>query len=159
MEILTDEAKERIQETLDDAFEYPDKVTSLQSSLELHMFATNWNWDNGTKEPLFRVIQDSRCDKGTALRLYWAGDPLYFYETYANRDEVEEYHQQNYDLLKDIEKRLIGGFYTEQNICFDPHSDWIPGLTSSDNLKQHIPEVMLESTPGVKVEGEDEFYN
>ena len=54
---------------------------------------------------------------------------------------------------------VASGFYTEQNICFDPHSDWIPGLTTSDNLKQTVPAFMLEPTPGVKVEGEDEFYN
>lgn len=159
METLTDEAKERIQETLEDAFENPDKVEALQCSLELHMFAATWNWDNATKEPLFCVIRDPRCDKGTALRLYWAGDPVDLYETYADGDEVKDYEQERYDLLKEIETRFVSGFYTRQEICFDPRTDWIPGLTSSDKLKHPLPLIMLEPTPGAKPVGEDEFYN
>src|SRR5688500_16430561 len=98
MEILTDKAKERIQEALDTAFDNPAVVTSLQSSLELHMFAANWNWDNATLDPLFHVIRDPRCDKGTALRLYWAGDPISLYEMFANREEVQDY-VEGYDLI------------------------------------------------------------
>jgi hypothetical protein len=150
---LTDEEKERVENALEVAFDDPNVVANLQSSLEMHLFAANWNWGDATTEPLRRIIGNPRCDKGTTALIYWMGDPVSLYERAETRQDVEnEYRLAHYDLFKEIEQRIESGFYVQENIRFDPKSDWIPGLTQSEALKQPIPNALLEATPGIIVD-------
>ena len=158
MEDLSAEAQERVQYTLENAFENPDLVEQLESPLELHFFAVTWNWDNATTEPLLRVIRDKRCDKGTALHLYWMGDPISFYENAGSREEVNN-GVDVYDVVREVEEKLVSNYYENQNIKFDPRTAWTPGGITSNCLKQEMPSSLLEASLGVEVEDKYEFYN
>ncbi|MGZ3679993.1 MAG: DUF4274 domain-containing protein [Ktedonobacterales bacterium] len=41
-----------------------------------HQVAWKWNWDSGIK-PLQWIIRQPRCDRGTALLIYWYSGPRY----------------------------------------------------------------------------------
>src|SRR5579859_2705680 len=54
---------------------------------EWHRWAINWNWDHGTE--IFEwIVAQPNCDKGTALSIYYAGQPDYF-TRYASLEEAE----------------------------------------------------------------------
>lgn len=140
---LTEEQTERVERALQGEVE----VKELQTSEELHAFADDWNWDSGV-EPLLEIIRNPLCDKGTASLIYWRADVISFYEA-ASREEVNEYEIEVYDLIKEVEAKFVSGFYTQQNIRFDPKddgADWVrkhPG-----ELAQEIPEELMKPTPG-----------
>ncbi len=117
-----------------------------------HQVAWNWNWDSD--ETYLRwIVRQPNCDRGTALLIYWYGQPGVCAE-YASRDAVPEFSQDAYDLLMEIETRYITGGYTRQEIVFDPRNDtgfdgydWT-GEYDADSAKRPIPALMLQATPG-----------
>jgi hypothetical protein len=124
----------------------------LQDPVELHALAYNWNWDGGL-ETLFAIVRHPLCDRGTALLVYWYTSPVWVYRTYADESEVAgPYERQQYRLIKEIESRYTEGFYQNQGIRFDPNTDW-PEPYRGEALKQPIPTLLLEASPGKKVGG------
>src|SRR5262245_5361282 len=89
---LTDADHERV---------YDDFFATAEDSEELHIFADNFNWDCESGE-LKQLIQHPLCDLGTALLIYWRGQPGY-YLRYATKQEAEPYERKAYSLLRDIE--------------------------------------------------------
>lgn len=123
---------------------------------ELHQLAINYNWDDGIGIPDW-IIRQPFCDRGTALLVFWRAAPRPYYG-YANRDEVLKKQGgifddevDYYDLVKEIETRYLAGFYSQQNIAFDPNND--EGTIRTQiyleyEAKQELPPIMLIATPG-----------
>src|SRR3989344_4934279 len=82
-----------------------------------HQIAWNWNWDDGHDGPIKWILDNPECDKGTALLVYWYLSPRYFSQ-YENADVVKNYERVHYDLIKEIEKKYLEGFYKKENIIF-----------------------------------------
>lgn len=84
---------------------------------ELHAFAYLWNWDNGV-EPLRAVIEHPCCDLGTAMMVFWLGEPedALLGDLETDKDELQ--------LLRAIDARMNAGGYATANIAFEPHVDW-----------------------------------
>lgn len=105
---------------------------------EWHKIASGWNWDAGV-EPLDWIIRQPQCDQATALLIYWKGGPG-FLAQYGSRHEVPSHALANYDLVKEVERRYVAGFYTRHEIAFDPrkHSglDW---TQEYPDVKKAIP--------------------
>jgi hypothetical protein len=82
---LTKEQLEFI-ESLFDYCETKD-LRKIKTPEELQLFANYHNRDGG--EFAYRwVIENSKCDKGTALMVYWRSEPIYFYEKYSQEKDV-----------------------------------------------------------------------
>jgi hypothetical protein len=147
LEPLNQEARERLQKAL----EYSGYVTDLQTPEELHYFAAEYNWDNGTIESLRWIIRQPFCDKGTALLLYWSADPKSLYSRYANREQVEEYYLDQYDFLKELEDRILEDRYSLQNFCYPTLASHkqirLEQYRNSGYKKQLIPEIMFDLNP------------
>jgi ferritin len=77
------------------------------SASELHQYAMLDAGEYGTKF-LEWVIKQPACDKGTALSIYWKGQP-------AEKDSGDGIYQ----LLKKIEKRVKQNFYQTTLYPFD----------------------------------------
>jgi hypothetical protein len=116
---------------------------------ELHLFAGLINWDGGVKE-LTRVIRHPQCDLGTALLVYWLGQPGFDLQ-YANRDAVPEHRRGAYDLLREVEERVTQGFYKSATQPFDPANDRGQDLRPKpDRIKRYgrdIPAAMYRAVP------------
>src|SRR5262249_25207667 len=96
--------------------------TAVADPEELHLFADEWlDWNYGVEGHL-RVIRHALCDLGTALMLYWRGQPGYYLK-YADREHVPERERRVFDLLKESEERVQAGYYRQARFAYDPRDD------------------------------------
>ena len=84
-----------------------------------------------------RVIRHPLCDRGTALLIYWRGAPG-FYARCADRSETRNPDQaDHFDLLREIEQRVIAGHFHTHRFSYDPKNDRDRDLTTQyDRSKQ-----------------------
>lgn len=146
---LNEATRERLITSLRDG-----NISALESAEELHVFAVNWNWDWGIK-PLLEIIRSQLCDKGTALLIYWYCSPVAFYKRHQSQESVlDDYERRIYKLMKEVEQKYSQGFYTHQTIEFNPAKDWQEPY-GGEELKQPIPTIMFEPTPGQTINKAD----
>ena len=84
-----------------------------------HRTALSFNWDYGCDK--LRDIIRRRCDLGTAILIYWRGQPD-FYRRFRRRGAITV-GPDVFDLLVEIETNVAAGFYTDRNIPFNPFDD------------------------------------
>jgi len=129
-------------ESPDELWQFFETVTDAE---ELHLYADGFNWDTGVEE-LRRVIQHPLCDGGTALLIYWRGAPGW-YARYTDHSEVRPPDQvDQYDLLREIEQKIIGGHFRTRRFDYNPKSDRGNDLTSRYHdvpRKRQIPPEMF----------------
>jgi hypothetical protein len=90
-----------------------------QASLEeRHMAACRWNWNFGLA-PILWIIRQPDCDIATALQVYFACDPAYFFKFNGDRNQVVSVNLESFDLLIEMKSRLEAGYYKRSNIAFD----------------------------------------
>ena len=122
--MLSDEQRTRIEYLL---YECPDDasfavaISHIDSSLELHAFAEQYNWDSGTTR-LEAILNHPCCDRGTALMIYWFGDPVYFAEV-SSEGDVPRVNREGYGFLKRAESLLRADHFQYNQIRFDPTAD------------------------------------
>jgi hypothetical protein len=92
----------------------------LRSSEDLHYLMKSWNWDDGNNIPSL-VLSHPKCDYGTALMIYWMCDPDYYLEREA-KNNIPDFQQEDFELLKMIENRLLSNDFELERIQFDPAS-------------------------------------
>lgn len=78
------------------------------SSETLTWHDVGFNWPKS-------VLLHPCCDAGTALMIYWFGDPGYAYSV-----EPDDWQRPNQRDLKKIENAYLDGNYKTQKIAFDP---------------------------------------
>lgn len=84
---------------------------------EWHRWATSWNWGHGI-DLLFWVIEQDRCDRGTALSVYYLAQP----DFYARFDTIEAALKSGdgdaVDLMVAICRNWAAGLY--RDYAFEP---------------------------------------
>lgn len=86
----------------------------------LHRRAVEHNWDDGIDE-LVAIVGDPACDYGTALLLYWHGDPASSFK--HGRPEVSRRKLDRFDyagFLVRLERRLLADDFATRKILFNP---------------------------------------
>lgn len=142
------------------AIEGKSSYKRLKNPDQWHIFALNWNWDDGF-QPLQWIIRQNNCDKGTALFIYWHADPVVYCQ-YSDRSEVVlgGKNVELYDFIKEIEVKYTSNFYTRNRIKFNPPNDdgynWTSGYDRT-MCRQEIPEAMTFSSPGNYIKREPLF--
>ena len=122
---------------------YEINPANFQTTEEVRRFAEKFNWDAGATD-LFAVIRNPKCDKGTALLVFWLSDPVSFFELYTNQEEARsaaESGDDYYRLLVEIQENYVAGFYVESDFYVDPEKEAV-GELASDKLKTPIPDIM-----------------
>lgn len=119
----TDLPDEEFNALTDDDFDRPFRefFATLVDPEELHLFASLFNWDGGVEE-LRDVIQHPLCDLGTAMLVYWRGQPGYDLQ-YADREAVPDHRREVWDLLREIEQRVAEGRFMTASQSYDPATD------------------------------------
>lgn len=110
---------------------------------EWHQFVQNYNYDDGN-EPFEWLVKQKTCDKGTVLCLYWHLQPDFF----CDKETVDDLFKDDYNLIKEIEKRFVEGFYETERFSFDPTDEF---LNAETNVTC-IPPIMQQKTNGVPFE-------
>lgn len=156
---LTSEQRERVRFVLENEPMDALHMDVLQSPLELHQFAINYNCNAGFR-PLRWLIRSPLCDKGTALYVYWQlGDVVW--TAPEDRDVGREEDWDAAGLIAELETRFAAGFYQHQEIAFDPRG-WLEWNRIDEYRWQKarqagtltFPEEMLQATPGEEVDPE-----
>lgn len=131
-------------------------VLRKMSAIEIHHFAINFNWDCGIEE-LTQVIKHPLCDSGTALLIYWLGQPDY-YLRYSREEEVPHNEFENFQLLKMIESKYLSDEFATNQICVNPSNiDGHNFSKMSDEKREMIPEKLFLPSMGALVERIDFF--
>lgn len=122
-------------------------IKSVEKPREIHCFTCHYNADRGLK-PLIRLMKHPSCDAGTALRLFWINDPVYFsdYSTISECPYEEE--QDAMRLLRTIKLRFKKNDFQSKKMYFDPEP-WIQEDDVDLEVLQ-LPEAMLQAVPGTK---------
>jgi len=121
------------------------------SSIELHHFACNFNWDCGVKE-LNAMIDHRECDAGTALMIYWSGQPAEYYRA-ESRGHLTPDDSEVVELLRKIENKLVGKEFTKNNIACDPlNMMGQPKNRGSDQEREIVPDQMFQKLDGIEIE-------
>lgn len=142
---LTDTQNSRIESLLyeiEEEDEYIRVLSEIKDKNELHELARNTNWDGGYFE-LNAIIDHQVLDKGTALLLYWFGEPEFFAK-YKDSPEELEYQQEGFQLVKRLENMLLNRTFVSNEIRFDPVKDRGLNKIQEKKLKANegIPEVL-----------------
>lgn len=126
--------------------ENPDfeKFKTLRSA-ELHYLAEIYNWDDST-EILFWIINSDKCDKGTALMIFWRAAPDYYLE--KNEDELEIYEKEVYQLLQQIIESFKSNKFKRSILKYNPANDF--EIDSEEIANWNIPKDMTKQTNGFK---------
>lgn len=124
------------------------RTLALMSSIELHHFACNFNWDCGVDE-LLAVVGHPECDAGTAMMIFWLGQPVHYYRRYQ-RGKLEEHEQPVFDLLRIIENRLELGEFSHSKIACDPSNIMGQPMTMGSESHREV----LNSRLFIKLDGE-----
>ena len=102
--------------------EFAETLATIESSQEIEFFAENYNWDDGI-EPLKLVLDHPLCDFGTALKIYWLGQPDY-YAGFATENNIPLCNRDVYLFLKFVESLIINNSFQYNNIQFDPIANY-----------------------------------
>ena len=121
---LTDEQLARIDfllyECEDDAT-FAETLHRIESPAELHALSEQINWDGGFDE-LIAVLEHPLCDRGTALMIYWLGEPTYFAD-FASDDDVPDVNRPLKQFLNRVENQLMSEQFKSNIIFFDPMAE------------------------------------
>lgn len=117
---------------------------------EWHQVADQWNWDNGS-DPLRWIVEQPNCDRATALLIFWRGEPSYFWDGPATRNEWlasgRHFSADNYDLAVLIVDRWCGQGYARRKLAYDPMGDGFASRSDVDASRRHLaltlPQEML----------------
>ena len=113
---------------------------------ELRQFSLKYGYWGDYPNTLFFVIRNPKCDKATALYLFWHCDPVGFFELYADEDEAlvtGDWCRDYYRLFIEIQEKYATGFYVESSFCVEPEKEAVGELTS-DCLKTPILDIMYK---------------
>jgi len=125
-----------------------NELKKLRTPEELQLFASYHNRDGG--EYAYRwVIENPKCDKGTALMIYWRAEPVTLYEEYLQEEDVPAHARDIYQTTKEIEKRVQSGFYKNHIFKYDALTEgYLEESFDTSELKQVIPKEMFEFNQG-----------
>ena len=103
--------------------ERPKKTVSAAAA-KLHQRVKEHNYDD-VPSKLRTIIRRKDCDLGTALMAYWRGNPNY-YRMFPSRYSMKDYAGADvalFDVLVEIEQRVLDGKYKTFDIAYDPFDD------------------------------------
>ena len=134
----------------------PDRKSfdKIETPAQLHYLANIYNWDDGA-EVLDWIISSPRCDKGTALLLFWSAEPDY-YTKFDNKSEADS-DQEIYLLLRKIIANWQSGFYKQERFKFDSIAEGYDVDYRYPDEKWMIPDEMKKPTSGGNVYGIDDI--
>ena len=125
-----------------------DMFDELADFAEMHYFASKFSGAQD-QTALRLIVNDKRCDKATALMIFWRVCPR-FYTVFANEEEAKPaYADFIFTTLKVILSNWESGFYTNQQIAYDPNVEARFEVDAIEpNEKWAIPESLKMALPG-----------
>ncbi len=129
-----------------------DWLLHRSESDDWHRGVVDWNYDDGL-EPLIWIIRQAACDKATALMVFYLLRAGQFVDYRGDRTKVPGHSVEAFDLVTEIRRRFLDGFYTRSTLAFDGpgafrHEAYCPTDADPADLERDIPRSMRVSIPG-----------
>ncbi|WP_052248439.1 DUF4274 domain-containing protein [Chryseobacterium taiwanense] len=115
------------------------------SSVELHYLVDIYNWDDGV-EVLLWIVNSNKCDKATALMIFWRACPDYYLEKEEN--ELDVYEREINHLLKTIIESFKSNKFKRSIFSYNPQEDF--EIEEDQILNWGIPVEMTKMIKGLK---------
>lgn len=91
-------------------------VERIESVEMLHVFAYNYDWDNGFEIPE-KILNNKYCDLSTALTIFYLSDGL----RYLNDKEYDPINSSEwYKFVKELYNKILEKQFNKSNIRFVP---------------------------------------
>ena len=119
---LTPEQKKRVKFLLAEnaaSDSFSESLQLVETSSEIHDIAVKYVWDCEGEEKLVRLLNHPLCDKGTALQIYWRGEPAFF----AGLEDINVLHEtmvNKYKFLKVTEEIYLADNFGSNELQYDP---------------------------------------
>ncbi len=131
------------------------RILAQMSSEELHEFIKKMNWDGNGATRAKCVLAHPKCDRGTALMIYWRTDPI-FYLKYGTRERVAKElwpaAVEYWDMIRDIELRLgTPNSFITARIPYDPQNDEGRDRTKQRRKRRPIQIIEKQDDAFIKV--------
>jgi hypothetical protein len=141
---------EKLKELLycEDSEEIKKEVKHINNSILLHIFAANYNWDNGFEIPNI-IINNEHCDLGTALMMFYSADGYRLLENQTNvfSSQVTDWKEFTFNLYHKIKNNE----FKKQEISFTPQLSKVQ-IYKLKKTNPNIPDVFLNKSPGNEIE-------
>ncbi|MGI0118515.1 DUF4274 domain-containing protein [Zooshikella sp. RANM57] len=117
--MLSEAEQQKIEQiqSEDDLQKYIDIVTQASNTEFLYEYAKAYNWDDGYELPN-AIADNSSCDLGTALSLFWLAEAMCYLTKEVMRDE---YNGSWADFCEKLIYRLSNNQYPTGPVSFDPN--------------------------------------
>ncbi|BBU60642.1 hypothetical protein MSC49_05770 [Methylosinus sp. C49] len=127
----------------------------LASSDDWHRMILGHNRALGDA-PLFWIMRQKRCEKATALGIFYLARPGLLLAYGQDRAKVPEPMRRAFDLIGEIRMRYVNGFYRAATLRFDTvealaREARLPARFDQKALDLLIPPEMRVSIPGRKL--------
>ena len=90
-------------------------IDEIADSEILHLYAYNYNWDNGFEIPR-KIIQKDCCQLSTALMVFYAADGVRYLQ---DKNEVNNLKEWSI-FIKELYNKIINNEFLEGTIKFTP---------------------------------------
>ena len=117
-------------------------AATSRNTLFLQEYAISYNWDNGFALPN-AIADNSCCDLGTALTLFWLSEAMWYYTGESQR---HEFNNDWADFCEMITARLVDGFYQPGPVSYNPDINLV---TKYKYEEMGVPKVLYEGVNGV----------
>lgn len=127
-----------------------DIIKSIKDSEILHLYAYNYNWDNGFNIPN-AIIENPNCDISTALTLLFIGDNaeyLWCGTSYSKEVSVDQNTQIWLDFLTNLANKLMNGEFKSYGIAFENPLSRVEKYHLEKDLTNKEKEVFFQSVEG-----------
>ena len=125
-----------------------NEIEGISDSKLLHIFASNYNWDNGFDIP-YSVINNENCDLGTALMIFYRADG---YRVLEDRDELKNPNLRQWaDFIIEIEKRILNNEFNHNTFKFSPPLTKVQ-IFKLRKSNSDVDRVFIEESDGYVIE-------
>jgi len=111
----------------------------LEDPKKLYKYVAKYNWDDGEEE-LQYIINHPKCDKATALLIYWLSQPHLFDDATCRELELIPYV---------VEKNFEKDFYQDSDNHFDPTNNlgtnFLEEYETAGSRERELPRFMLKA--------------
>lgn len=119
-------------------------LNDIESSLLLHCFAANYNWNSGFDIPTV-ILENKSCDFGTGLLMFHYSDG---YRLLENPNEISSSPLEEWkDFLRKTYNKLVSFNFNSQDISFDPELTKIQKYKLKKN-NPDLPDILISKSPG-----------
>lgn len=132
----------------DDMKSVENAVMNINDPLMLHIYAFNYNWDDGFSIPRI-IVDNAECDMGTALMVFDLAEGYGYFPII--KEVNERVNKEWLDFVSYLYKRIVNSDFKNQNFKYVPELSKVQ-IYKLKKENPDINEIFVHGTTGEAVE-------